>query len=84
MPPSNQDQPLIQNLIRQHGGGENADLVEDIIETSLRLLDDKADRLATYLGLRLTPDPDATPPEPTPENLARPMLAKTKAKQKAN
>ena len=43
---------------------------------TLRL--DKADRLAAYLGLRLTPDPDATPPAPTPENLARPMLAKRK------
>jgi transcriptional regulator with XRE-family HTH domain len=46
-------------------------------ETSLRL--DKADRLAAYLGLRLTPDPDAVPPTPTPENLARPALAKRKA-----
>ena len=49
-------------------------------ETSLRL--DKADRLAAYLGLRLVPDPDAVPPEPTPENLARPMLAKHKVKRK--
>jgi transcriptional regulator with XRE-family HTH domain len=47
-------------------------------ETSLRL--DKADKLAAYLGLRLVPDPDAVPPEPTPENLARPTLAKRKAK----
>ena len=51
-------------------------------ETSLRL--DKADALAAYLGLRLVPDPDAKPPEPTPEKLARPMLAKRKAKRKAN
>jgi hypothetical protein len=51
-------------------------------EMSIRL--DKADRLAAYLGLRLTPDPDAKPPEPTPENLARPTLAKRKAKRKAN
>ena len=51
-------------------------------ETSLRL--DKADRLAAYLGLRLVPDPDAVPPEPTPANLARPTLAKRKAKRKAN
>ncbi len=49
---------------------------------SLRL--DKADMLAEYLGLRLTPDPDAVPPMPTPENLARPTLAKRKAKRKAN
>ena len=49
-------------------------------ETSLRL--DKADRLAAYLGLRLVPDPGALPPEPTPENLARPMLAKYKPKAK--
>jgi len=48
-------------------------------DMSIRL--DKADRLAAYLGLRLTPDPDAKPPEPTPENLARPMLAKRKAKR---
>jgi len=41
--------------------------------SSLRL--DKADALAGYLGLRLTPDPDAIPPRPTPANLARPMLA---------
>ena len=50
-------------------------------KSSLRL--DKADALAAYLGLRLVPDPDAKPPEPTPENLARPMLAKHKAKRKA-
>jgi uncharacterized protein (TIGR00730 family) len=47
MSQSNQDLALIQKLIQQHGGGENADLVEDIIETALRLLDDKADRLDT-------------------------------------
>jgi plasmid maintenance system antidote protein VapI len=47
-------------------------------ELSMRL--DKADRLAAYFGLRLRPDPDAVPPEPTPENLARPMLTKRKAK----
>jgi transcriptional regulator with XRE-family HTH domain len=53
-------------------------------EMSVRL--DNADRLAAYFGLRLTPDPDAVPPTPTPENLARPTLAKTKtrAKRKAN
>jgi plasmid maintenance system antidote protein VapI len=45
-------------------------------ETSLRL--DMADRLATFFGLRLTLDPKAVPPEPTPENLARPSLAKRK------
>ncbi len=50
-------------------------------ETSLRL--DKADRLAAYLGLRLVPDPEAVVPEPTPETLARPMLAKTKTRAKA-
>jgi hypothetical protein len=47
---------------------------------SIRL--DNADRLAAYLGLRLVPDPDAKPPEPTPENRARPMLAKRRAKRK--
>jgi len=45
MSQSNSDQPLIQQLIQQHGGSDNADLVEDIIETALRLADDKADRL---------------------------------------
>ena len=45
---------------------------------------DKADRLAAHLGLRLAPDPDAKPPEPTPDNLARPMLAKRTKKRKAN
>ena len=50
-------------------------------ELSIRL--DKADRLAAYLGLRLVPDPDAVPPEPTPENLARPMLAKRTQKRRA-
>jgi transcriptional regulator with XRE-family HTH domain len=50
-------------------------------ETSLRL--DMAGVLAAYFGLRLLPDPDAAPPEPTPENLARPALAKRKAKRKA-
>ena len=49
-------------------------------DMSIRL--DKADRLAAYLGLRLVPDPGAAPPEPTPENLARPMLAKRRAKRK--
>lgn len=49
-------------------------------QTSLRL--DKADVLAKYMGLRLVPDPNAVPPEPTQENLARPMLAKTNAKRK--
>ena len=50
-------------------------------ETSLRL--DRADVLAAYLGLRLVSDPGAKPPEPTPENLARPTLAKRKRKRKA-
>jgi transcriptional regulator with XRE-family HTH domain len=50
-------------------------------ELSIRL--DKADKLAAYLGLRLTPDADAVPPEPTPENLARPTLAKRTRKRKA-
>jgi len=49
-------------------------------ENSLRL--DKADVLAAYLGLRLVQIPDAKPPEPTPENLARPMLAKRRVKRK--
>ncbi len=44
---------------------------------SVRL--DKAVRLASYFGLRLVADPDAKPPEPTPDNLARPTLAKRKA-----
>jgi transcriptional regulator with XRE-family HTH domain len=48
-------------------------------KTSLRL--DKADVLARYLGLQLTADPDAEPPRPTPENLARPMLTKPTAKR---
>ncbi len=48
-------------------------------DMSIRL--DKADRLAAYLGLRLVPDPDAKPPEPTPANRARPMLVKRKAKR---
>lgn len=42
---SSQDQQLIRTLIQNHGGGDNADLAEDIIEIALRLLDDKADRL---------------------------------------
>ena len=45
MSQSNPDQSLIEQLIQQHGGSDNADLVEDIIETALRLADDKADRL---------------------------------------
>ena len=48
---------------------------------SIRL--DKADRLAAYLGLQLVANPKAKPPEPTPENLARPTLAEKKAKRKA-
>ncbi len=50
-------------------------------DMSIRL--DKADKLAAYFGLRLTPDPDAVPPEPTPENLARPTLAKRSRRRKA-
>jgi uncharacterized protein (TIGR00730 family) len=45
MSSNKQDQALIQQLIQQHNGGENADLAAEIIETALRLLDDKADRL---------------------------------------
>ena len=46
MSQSNKDLSLIEQLIQQHGGGyESDDLVEDIIETALRLIDDKADRL---------------------------------------
>jgi len=48
---------------------------------SLRL--DKADLLADHLGLRLVRDPHAKPPKPTPENLARPMLARRKPRRKA-
>ena len=40
-----------------------------------------ADALADLLGLQLVPDPDATPPEPTPANLARPALAKRRTKR---
>ena len=43
----------------------------------------KADVLAAYLGLRLVPDPDAQPPQPTPTNLARPMLARRRTRRKA-
>lgn len=39
------EQALIQQLVQQHNGGGNGDLATDIIETGLRLLDDKADRL---------------------------------------
>jgi uncharacterized protein (TIGR00730 family) len=45
MPLTKQDQALINQLIQEHGGGENADLAADIIETALRLVEDKADRL---------------------------------------
>jgi len=48
-------------------------------ETSLRF--DKADMLVGYLGLQLVPDLDAIPPEPTPENLARPMLTTRRVKR---
>jgi transcriptional regulator with XRE-family HTH domain len=61
-------EPTVRRLIR---GG-----------TSIRL--DKADRLAAFLGLQLVPDPEAVPPEPTPENRARPMLARKTRKRKAN
>lgn len=47
-------------------------------EMSVRL--DKADVLAEYLGLRLVPNPTAKPLQPTPDNLARPMLSKRKPK----
>ena len=47
-------------------------------DMSIRL--DKADILAAYLGLRLVSNPNAKPPRPTPNNLARPMLSKRKTK----
>lgn len=50
-------------------------------DTALRMA--AVDALAAYLGLQLVSDPDATPPEPTPEGLARPMLAKTRIRGKA-
>ncbi len=40
-----QDQVLVQQLVRAHGGGGNGDLASEIIETALRLLDDQAGRL---------------------------------------
>ncbi len=78
---------LSRYRIAQETGNTEASLCRFVSgETSLRL--DKADRLAAYLGLRLVPDPDAVPPTPTPENRARPKLAKrrtkVKAKRKAN
>ncbi len=45
---------------------------------------DAADRLATYLGLQLVPDPDAKLPEPTPANLARPTCVRRKGERKEN
>ncbi|MCG3146754.1 MAG: hypothetical protein PCFJNLEI_00188 [Verrucomicrobiae bacterium] len=45
MPLSKQHQALIQQLVNEHNDGDNADLAVDLIETALRLLDDKADRL---------------------------------------
>ena len=45
MPLTNSDRALIQQLVQSRATGENADLVEDIIETALRLADDKAGRL---------------------------------------
>jgi hypothetical protein len=40
-----QDQALIEQLLAQHGGGENADMVAEMIRAAVRLLDDRADRL---------------------------------------
>ena len=45
MPLPTQETKLIQQLVQQHDAGENADLIEDIIETALRLGNDKANRL---------------------------------------
>jgi uncharacterized protein (TIGR00730 family) len=42
---TNADRTLIQQLLQAHATGGNADLVEDIIETALRLADDQAERL---------------------------------------
>jgi hypothetical protein len=39
-------------------------------------------RIIVRKGQHLVRDPDAVPPEPTPENLARPMLAKRSKKQR--
>ncbi len=46
---SKQDQALVRQLLASHGGAENADLAEDIIEVAVRLLDDQADRLDTKI-----------------------------------
>lgn len=39
------DLALVEQLVRSSGDGENADLVQELIRTALRLLEDKADRL---------------------------------------
>jgi len=46
---SKSDQELISQIIKNRAGDcvENVDLVEDIIQTALRLLDDRTDRLDT-------------------------------------
>jgi hypothetical protein len=43
------DHALIQQLLQAHGTGDNADFIEDIIATALRLLDDQTDRLDVKL-----------------------------------
>jgi uncharacterized protein (TIGR00730 family) len=40
-----ESQALIQQLVQTQNGGENTDLATELIETALRLLTDKADRL---------------------------------------
>lgn len=70
-----QESALTRYRIAKDTGIDEAALMRFVRgETSIRL--DKADRLAACLALHLVPNPNAVPPEPTPENLARPTLAK--------
>jgi hypothetical protein len=78
-----QQYPGTRAKLSRHSGIEESALCRFVHDHRSILLD-TADLLAVYLGLSLTPDPNAVPPKPTSENLARLTPAKRKAKRKAN
>jgi len=60
------------------GSGVDANAIGRFRRGESTLRGDRIDALADYFGLELVHDPNAVPPEPTPENLARPKLAEMK------
>ena len=73
---------LTQYRICKETGADTTGLGK-FLRGEMDLRGDRIDRLCRYLGLKLVPDPDAEPPTPTPENLARPKLVKLKTSKRS-